>query len=151
MSGSARFPEEGERRLTCSPAAMAAEDPAPRGSAEPQLPRASGGELQASQAPDEQSSALFILLVNPRRVRARVNLWLWLNKVTQFRACSPGLFNDNVRLFEFSCVAAQGQKNQNKTHNPKRKAWDTKQMHTPWFAEVGSRGTAGGFRQPRRK
>ena len=93
MSGSTRLPEEGERRLTCSPAVMAAGASGAAGlcgSAELQLPRASCRELQASQPPAEQSSALFILLVNPQWGCAHVNLWLWLNKVTQVGAFLQG-------------------------------------------------------------
>lgn len=45
---------------------------------------------------------------------------------------SPGLFNDSVCLFEFSCVAVQGAKKKT-THGPERKPWDAKQTHTPWF------------------
>lgn len=63
------------------------------------------------------------------------------------RGCSPGLFNGNACLLEFSCVAAQGKK----WHSPRWKPWDTKQVHTPWFLEVGSCSTGSGFHPPGRK
>lgn len=90
MSGSTPLPKEGARQLTCSPAAMAAGASGTAGlcgSAELQLPQASCRELQP---PAEQSSALFILLVDPQQGSAHVNLWLWLNKVTQFGAFLQG-------------------------------------------------------------
>lgn len=138
-----RWPCQGRRG---SPAAVAAGAPRALRLQELQLPQPWQGAPGKAASCWAQLSSVYSACKSTTGMCPRQPLAL-VKQGDTVQGFSPGLFNGSVCLLEFSCVAARGKKWQSLRWKP----WDTKQVLTPWFPEVGNCSTGSGFHPPGRK